>query len=127
MGRGVRLEGALVADETWDGAADADRVGRSREPSCGDVVFSYFRFCSWVWMLSLASGGFWPLRTDWPRVGRSASGGGVGGKTLRLFGGSDCCLRDWMPGLTRLVAAYEMLSAGRSSLTSALTACKVKA
>lgn len=46
----------------------------------------------------------------------SCSGGGVGGKTLRLIGGSDCCLeRLWRPGLTRLDAANEMDSGGRSS------------
>lgn len=36
---------------------------------------------------------------------------------FRLTGGSDCC-RDllWRPGFTRLEAANEMLSRGRSSL-----------
>jgi hypothetical protein len=47
-------------------------------------------------MLSFAGVGFGPLRTDIPLVicaGAcvfSPSGGGVGGKTLRLIGGSDC-------------------------------------
>lgn len=93
------------------------------------MAFSYLRFCSWVLMLSLGRMGFWPLRTEAPRAGRGArpsasvawfSGGGVGGKLLRLTGGSDCCLREERPGLTRLEAAKEMFSAGRSSLTSAL-------
>lgn len=62
-----------------------------------------------------------PFRTDAPRLTReplSFSGGGVGGKTLRFVGGSDCCLLLWRLGLTRLVAAKEILSAGRSSLPS---------
>ena len=76
-------------------------------------------------MLSLAGMGLGPLRTDAPRLivfDFSFSGGGVGGNTLRLL--PPCS--DWIllcrPGLTRLVAAKEMLSAGRSSLTSALPA-----
>lgn len=41
----------------------------------------------------------------------------MGGKTLRLIGGSDCCLvRLDKPGLTRFAAAYESFSSGRSSL-----------
>ncbi len=73
-------------------------------------------------MLSLAGMGLGPLRTEAPRLmplGLSFSGGGVGGKTLRPDGGSDCCLLLCRLGLTRLVAANEMLSAGRSSLDSA--------
>lgn len=74
-------------------------------------------------MVSLAGMGGRPLRTEAPRDGRLSSGGGVGGKTLlRFAGGSDCCLRDCSPGLTRFVAAKEMLSEGLSSLTSALAA-----
>ena len=50
-------------------------------------------------MLSFAGMGFGPLRTDAPRLilllddlsDFSDSGGGVGGKTLRFRGGSDCC------------------------------------
>lgn len=79
-------------------------------------------------MLSLAGIGFWPFRTDAPRLTLacddvldfSDSGGGVGGKTLRLRGGSDCCRLLERPGLTRLAAAKERFSGGRSSLTSAL-------
>lgn len=49
-------------------------------------------------ILSLAGIGFWPFRTEAPRLmlpddevlDFSDSGGGVGGKTLRLIGGSDC-------------------------------------
>ena len=55
------------------------------------------------------------------------SGGGVGGKTFLLFGGSDCCLLLWRPGLTRLVAAKDMLSAGRSSLVSVFDAARISA
>lgn len=55
-----------------------------------------------------------------PDVVRSDSGGGVGGKTLRCSGGSDCCRLLDNPGLTRFCAANERLSAGRSSLTSGL-------
>ena len=55
----------------------------------------------------------------WVNVGRtrSWSGGGVGGKTLRFCGGSDCCL-DLLcrPTLTRLLAAYDIESGGRSSM-----------
>lgn len=48
--------------------------------------------------------------------GRSASGGGVGGKTLRCSGGSDCCReRLDSPGLTRLSAAYDSFSCAMSS------------
>ena len=77
-------------------------------------------------MLSLAGVGFGPFRTEAPRLivlGLSFSGGGVGGKTLRPTGGSDCCLRLCNPGLTRFVAANEILSAGLSSLVSDLPAC----
>lgn len=76
-------------------------------------------------MLSLAGMGLVPLRTDAPRdicCGLSFSGGGVGGNTLRPFGGSDSCRLLWIPGLTRLVAAYEMFSGDLSSLTFALPA-----
>ena len=73
--------------------------------------------------------GFGLFRTDAPRLTmlpdvlesvRSDSGGGVGGNTLRLRGGSDCCLLLDSPGLTRLAAAYEMFSGGLSSLPSDL-------
>jgi hypothetical protein len=51
-------------------------------------------------MLSFAGIGLGPFRTEAPRLMPlpeevllfSDSGGGVGGKTLRLTGGSDCCL-----------------------------------
>lgn len=48
---------------------------------------------------------------------RSASGGGVGGKTVRLSGGSDCCRTALLrrSGLTRFEAAKEIFSMGRSS------------
>lgn len=60
--------------------------------------------------------GFGLLRTDAPRLtmlpdvlepesALSDSGGGVGGNTLRLRGGSDCCLLLDSPGLTRFAAA----------------------
>ena len=57
----------------------------------------------------------------------SDSGGGVGGNMLRLTGGSDCCLDLlWRLGRTRLEAAKEMDSGGRSwpafSATAARTA-----
>lgn len=50
-------------------------------------------------ILSFAGNGLGPLRTEAPRLivfaglapDLSASGGGVGGNTLRLMGGSDCC------------------------------------
>ena len=49
-------------------------------------------------------------------MGWSWSGGGVGGNMLRLIGGSDCCLvRLRISDFTRLEAAKEMLSSGRSS------------
>ena len=55
----------------------------------------------------------------WVNIGRTGSwsGGGVGGKTFRFTGGSDCCL-DLLcrPTLTRLLAAYDIVSAGRSSM-----------
>jgi hypothetical protein len=73
--------------------------------------------------LSLLGIGLGPLRTEAPRLigaGLSFSGGGVGGKTLRLFGGSDCCRLLCRPGLTRLLAANERDSDGLSSLTSAV-------
>lgn len=66
--------------------------------------------------------GLGPLRTEAPRLmgggpeGFSISGGGVGGKTFRFRGGSDCCLLLARPGLTRFAAAYERFSVGRSSL-----------
>jgi hypothetical protein len=76
-------------------------------------------------MSSLGGIGLTPFRTEAPRlivpdeVDFSDSGGGVGGKTLRFNGGSDCCRLLWRPGFTRFVAAKDKLSAGRSSLTSA--------
>lgn len=81
-------------------------------------------------MLSFAGMGLGPLRTDAPLLSWagacvfSASGGGVGGKTLRPMGGSDCCRLLERPGLTRLVAAKETFSGGLSSLTSSLPACE---
>lgn len=78
-------------------------------------------------MLSFAGTGFTPLRTEapllsWPLLDPdkllSDSGGGVGGNTFRLRGGSDCCLLLDKPGLTRLAAANERFSAGRSSFAS---------
>ena len=86
-------------------------------------------------MLSFAGIGLVPLRTEAPRLMppeadparelaadavRSDSGGGVGGKTLRCSGGSDCWRLLDKPGLTRFCAANERLSAGRSSLTSGI-------
>ena len=71
-------------------------------------------------MVSLAGGGL--FRREFTREGLSASGGGVGGKTFRLVGGSDCCLLDDRPGLTKLEAANDIASGGRSSLTSSLGA-----
>lgn len=70
--------------------------------------------------------GLFPFRTEAPRLivpeaaDFSDSGGGVGGKTLRSIGGSDCCRLLWRPGFTRFVAAKETFSVGRSSLTAAL-------
>lgn len=103
------------------GAADTERECFGTR-SCGDGAFSYLLLLSCVWMLSFAGFALPPeLRTEAPRDGRrSFSGGGVGGKLLRLVGGSDCCLRDWMPGLTRFVAAKDKFSVGRSSLASVL-------
>lgn len=80
-------------------------------------------------MFNLAGMGFIPplLRTEAPLLGAdglplSASGGGVGGKSLRPSGGSDCCLLLCRPGFTRFVAANERFSAGRSSFTLSLPA-----
>lgn len=64
-------------------------------------------------MFNFAGIGLGPLRTDAPRDMLPAdeafeltdSGGGVGGKTLRLRGGSDCCRLLDNPGLTRFDAA----------------------
>lgn len=51
--------------------------------------------------------------------GLSLSGGGVGGNTLRFIGGSDCCLLLLLrSGLTRLLAAYDILSVGLSSFAA---------
>lgn len=58
-------------------------------------------------------------------AGLSFSGGGVGGNTLRLLGGSDCCRLLCSPGLTRLLAANESASVGRSSFASMVTFSKV--
>lgn len=56
-------------------------------------------------------------------TGWSGSGGGVGGNTLRLIGGSDRCLvRLLMSGFTRFDAAKEMLSSGRPSRLRSTTA-----
>lgn len=70
-------------------------------------------------VIRFGGGGFGGEVLGETNVGRawSGSGGGVGGNMLRLTGGSDCC-RDllWRPGFTRLEAANEMLSRGRSSL-----------
>lgn len=80
-------------------------------------------------MLSLGGIGFGPLRTEAARAGSSRglslSGGGVGGKTFCPFGAGGCpSVRALLAmfGLTRFVAAKEMLSAGRSSLISTLPA-----
>ena len=55
----------------------------------------------------------------------SFSGGGVGGKTLRWIGGSDCCLdRLCRFGLTRLEAPKDMDSGSRSSGFRPAAACK---
>lgn len=78
-------------------------------------------------MFSSNGFGLFPFRTDAPRLTilpavldpesvRSDSGGGVGGKTLRFRGGSDCCRLLDRPGLTRFAAAKERFSIGRSSL-----------
>jgi hypothetical protein len=75
-------------------------------------------------MSSLGGIGLTPFRTEAPRLiapglaDFSDSGGGVGGKTLRVIGGSDCCRLLCRPGFTRFVAAKDKLSGGRSSLTS---------
>ena len=61
---------------------------------------------------------------DFVMPGRGASpdsGGGVGGKTLRLMGGADCWRveREVMSFRTKFEAAKEMFSVGRSSLARA--------
>lgn len=86
------------------------------------MAFSYRRLGSACWILSLGREGLVPLRTEAERAGRSLSGGGVGGKAAATPSGSGACLLEDKPGLTRLVAAKEILSGGRSSLPSDLPA-----
>jgi hypothetical protein len=107
-----------------EGRSDSVRRGRDDVPEFVDDLRSKPA------TLRSRGRGFGPARTDSARLsvfglsgvsaaGLSDSGGGVGGKTLRLRGGSLC----WrylllMSVRTRLEAAYEIFSSGRSSLAA---------
>ena len=82
--------------------------GSGRWPALTEAARPVMTGLRWMGLLSAEPAG--------SGLDRSASGGGVGGNIFLLTGGSDCWReREAMPGLTRLDAANEMPSGGRSS------------